>query len=96
MDLGIVNAGNLPVYDNIPKDLLKLCENLLWNKDPDGTEKLLLYAQVCHLSVFTLLPVRKWLWRLLQCSSCSPDISNNKYWICHSKWGHSMQRDGIT
>ena len=47
MDLGIVNAGNLPVYDNIPEELMTLCENLLWNKDPDGTEKLLQYAQVC-------------------------------------------------
>ena len=46
MDIGIVNAGNLPVYDDIPKELLVLCENLLWNRDPDGTEKLLQYAQV--------------------------------------------------
>ena len=46
MDIGIVNAGNLPVYDDIPKELLELCENLLWNKDPEGTEKLLKYAQV--------------------------------------------------
>lgn len=41
-----MNAGNLPVYDDIPKDLLTLCDNLIWNKDPDGTEKLLRYAQV--------------------------------------------------
>ena len=46
MDMGIVNAGNLPVYSDIPKDLLLLCENLLWNRDPSGTEKLLEYAQV--------------------------------------------------
>ena len=46
MDMGIVNAGNLPVYDDIPKELLEMCENLLWNKDPNGTEKLLEYAQV--------------------------------------------------
>ena len=46
MDMGIVNAGNLPVYDDIPKDLLTMCENLLWNKDDSGTEKLLEYAQV--------------------------------------------------
>ena len=46
MDMGIVNAGNLPIYDDIPKSLLELCENLLWNKDPNGTEKLLEYAQV--------------------------------------------------
>uniref|UniRef100_H2Y1G0 Methionine synthase n=1 Tax=Ciona intestinalis TaxID=7719 RepID=H2Y1G0_CIOIN len=45
MDMGIVNAGNLPVYDDIPADLLKLCEDLIWNKDPDATEKLLKYAQ---------------------------------------------------
>ena len=46
MDMGIVNAGNLPVYDDIDKPLLLLCENLLWNKDPEGTEKLLAYANV--------------------------------------------------
>lgn len=44
--MGIVNAGCLPVYDDIEAKLLELCENLLWNKDPDGTEKLLAYAQV--------------------------------------------------
>lgn len=46
MDMGIVNAGNLPVYSSIEAKLLELCENLLWNKDPEGTEKLLTYAQV--------------------------------------------------
>lgn len=46
MDMGIVNAGNLPVYDDIQKELLQLCEDLIWNKDPDATEKLLHYAQV--------------------------------------------------
>src|ERR1700709_143383 len=34
MDMGIVNAGFLTVYDDIPKDLLELCENAVWNKDP--------------------------------------------------------------
>ena len=46
MDMGIVNAGNLPVYTDIDETLLHLCENLLWDKDPDSTEKLLAYAQV--------------------------------------------------
>lgn len=46
MDMGIVNAGNLPVYDDIDKELLLLCENLIWNRDPNATEKLLAYAQV--------------------------------------------------
>lgn len=47
MDMGIVNAGNLPVYDDIEPKLLKLCEDLLWNTDPEATEKLLTYAEVC-------------------------------------------------
>ncbi|CAM9120698.1 unnamed protein product [Lampetra planeri] len=45
LDMGIVNAGNLPVYDDIDKELLLLCENLIWNRDADATEKLLAYAQ---------------------------------------------------
>ncbi|CAL8382949.1 methionine synthase [Gadus morhua] len=45
MDMGIVNAGNLPVYDDIDKELLLLCESLIWNKDADATDKLLAYAQ---------------------------------------------------
>ncbi|KAI1315259.1 hypothetical protein EDD11_001040 [Mortierella claussenii] len=45
MDMGIVNAGFLTVYDDIPKDLLQLCEDAVWNKDPEVTDKLLAYAQ---------------------------------------------------
>ncbi|XP_029954265.1 methionine synthase [Salarias fasciatus] len=45
MDMGIVNAGSLPVYDDIDKELLLLCENLIWNRDAEATEKLLAYAQ---------------------------------------------------
>ena len=44
--MGIVNAGQLPVYDDIDPPLLKLCEDLLWNRDPNATDKLLTYAQV--------------------------------------------------
>ena len=44
--MAIVNAGNLPVYDDIDKKLLELCEAVLWNTDPNATEKLLQYAQV--------------------------------------------------
>ena len=46
MDMGIVNAGNLPVYDDIPSVLQHLCENAVWNLDDSITEKLLEYAQV--------------------------------------------------
>ncbi|KAJ2795155.1 hypothetical protein H4R20_005977, partial [Coemansia guatemalensis] len=45
MDMGIVNPGFLTIYDEIPQDLLKICEDALWNRDPDSTEKLLEYAQ---------------------------------------------------
>jgi len=48
LDMAIVNAGNLPLYDDIEPKLLQLCEDLLWNKDPNCTEKLLQYAQVRH------------------------------------------------
>lgn len=50
--MGIVNAGCLPVYDDIEPKLLEMCENLLWNKDPDGTEKLLAYAQVMYMYIY--------------------------------------------
>lgn len=46
MDMGIVNAGALPIYDDIKPELLQLCEDLLWNRDPEATDKMLLYAQV--------------------------------------------------
>ena len=43
--MGIVNAGFLTIYDDIPKDLLQICEDAIWNRDPDVTEKLLTYAE---------------------------------------------------
>jgi len=44
LDMGIVNAGNLQVYDEIPKELLKLVEDLILNRRKDATERLLAYA----------------------------------------------------
>lgn len=43
--MAIVNAGALPIYDEIPKDLLKLCEDVIFNRDPNATENLLAYAE---------------------------------------------------
>ena len=54
MDMGIVNAGNLPVYDDIPRVLLTLCEDLLWNRDSNGTEKMLEYAQVFTFTIHVI------------------------------------------
>ncbi len=45
MDMGIVNAGQLAVYENIPKDLLELVEDVLFNKRADATERLIKYAE---------------------------------------------------
>ena len=40
MDMGIVNAGQLVVYEEIPKDLLEHVEDVLFNRRPDATERL--------------------------------------------------------
>ncbi|GAB3960864.1 methionine synthase [Spirosoma harenae] len=45
MDMGIVNAGQLEVYDNIPKDLLEHCEDVLLNRRDDATERLVEFAE---------------------------------------------------
>ncbi len=44
MDMGIVNAGALPIYDDIPPDLLERVEDLVLNRRPDATERLLAVA----------------------------------------------------
>ena len=44
LDMGIVNAGMLEVYEEIPKDLLELVEDVLLNRRPDGTERLIKFA----------------------------------------------------
>jgi 5-methyltetrahydrofolate--homocysteine methyltransferase len=45
MDMGIVNAGMLEVYDEIPKELLENVEDVLLNRRPDSTERLLELAE---------------------------------------------------
>jgi 5-methyltetrahydrofolate--homocysteine methyltransferase len=44
MDMGIVNPSQLEVYDEIPKELLQLVEDVVLNRTDDATEKLLEYA----------------------------------------------------
>ncbi len=44
MDMGIVNAGQLAVYEEIPKDLLAHVEDVLFNRRPDATERLVAFA----------------------------------------------------
>ncbi|TAJ08816.1 MAG: methionine synthase [Nitrospirae bacterium] len=45
LDMGIVNAGQLAVYEEIPKDLLELVEDVLLNRRPDATERLVTFAE---------------------------------------------------
>ncbi|MCB0221794.1 MAG: methionine synthase, partial [Chrysiogenetes bacterium] len=45
MDMGIVNAGQLEVYEEIPKDLLERVEDVILNRRPDATERLVEFAE---------------------------------------------------
>ncbi len=46
MDMGIVNAGVLAVYEDIPKDLLERVEDVLLNRREDATERLVEMAEI--------------------------------------------------
>jgi 5-methyltetrahydrofolate--homocysteine methyltransferase len=45
MDMGIVNAGQLAVYEEIPKELLERVEDVLLDRRPDATERLIQFAE---------------------------------------------------
>jgi 5-methyltetrahydrofolate--homocysteine methyltransferase len=45
LDMGIVNAGQLAVYEEIPRDLLELVEDVLLNRRADATERLVVFAE---------------------------------------------------
>lgn len=45
LDMGIVNAGMLEVYEEIPRDLLKKVEDVLLNRSPEATENLIEFAE---------------------------------------------------
>jgi 5-methyltetrahydrofolate--homocysteine methyltransferase len=45
MDMGIVNAGQLVVYDEIEPQLKELCEDVILNRRPDATERLVAFAE---------------------------------------------------
>lgn len=45
MDMGIVNAGQIDIYDDIPKMLLELVEDVIFNRRSDSTERLVDYAE---------------------------------------------------
>ena len=45
MDMGIVNAGQLDIYDTIDPALRTACEDVILNRDPDATERLIALAE---------------------------------------------------
>ncbi|HOW36179.1 MAG TPA: methionine synthase [Candidatus Omnitrophota bacterium] len=45
LDMGIVNAGKLIVYEQIPKDLLQLVEDVVLNRNPEATQRLIDFAE---------------------------------------------------
>ena len=45
MDMGIVNAGQLAIYADLPQDLKDAVEDVVLNRRTDGTERLLEVAE---------------------------------------------------
>jgi len=45
LDMGIVNAGQLAVYQDIPADLLELAEDVIFDRRPDATDRLVVFAE---------------------------------------------------
>lgn len=45
MDMGIVNAGMLQIYEEIPKDLLERVEDVVLNRREDATERMIEFAE---------------------------------------------------
>jgi len=48
MDMGIVNAGQMAVYDDLEPELREACEDVVLNRRPDASERLLTVAQKFH------------------------------------------------
>jgi 5-methyltetrahydrofolate--homocysteine methyltransferase len=45
LDMAIVNAGQLPVYSDIPADLLEHVEDIIFDRRPDATERMVAFAE---------------------------------------------------
>ncbi|MGL4598814.1 MAG: methionine synthase, partial [Bacteroidia bacterium] len=65
MDMGIVNAGALLVYDQIPAELLKPIEDVLLNRSPEATEALVMVAEAVKGQNKAKDPAQEQAWRAL-------------------------------
>lgn len=63
MDMGIVNPGMLQIYDEIPADLLELVEDVVLNRRPDATERLIEKAEEIKDQKESGTAVKKDSWR---------------------------------
>jgi 5-methyltetrahydrofolate--homocysteine methyltransferase len=61
MDMGIVNAGQLVIYDQIEPQLRDLCEDVILNRRPDSTERLVTFAETVKAK--DKVEVKDELWR---------------------------------
>jgi 5-methyltetrahydrofolate--homocysteine methyltransferase len=60
MDMGIVNAGQLPIYSDIPPDLLERVEDVVLNRRPDATDRLLEVADSVKGRAAAQVPDLSW------------------------------------
>ena len=60
LSMGIVNAGQLQVYDEIPKDLLERVEDVLLNRRPDATDRLTEFAETVKQKEKTAVKELAW------------------------------------
>lgn len=63
MDMGIVNAGQLAVYDDLPDNLREAVEDIILNRREDGTERLVDLAETYRDSGTTTARVEDLSWR---------------------------------
>jgi 5-methyltetrahydrofolate--homocysteine methyltransferase len=60
MDMGIVNAGQLQIYDQIEPQLRELCEEIVLNKRPDATERLVAFAETVQSTGKEIIKDEAW------------------------------------
>jgi 5-methyltetrahydrofolate--homocysteine methyltransferase len=60
LDMGIINAGQIAVYEEIPKDLLVSVEDVLLNRRPDATERLVTFAETVAAKTKTVEKDEAW------------------------------------
>lgn len=63
LDMGIVNSGALPTYDEIPSELLKLIEDVLLDRNEHATENLIEFAQNYKAEINQPIALKQDLWR---------------------------------